>query len=53
MIAAETAACLICGLITGLVLGLPLHYALYQKMITSRWGDVWKFPVSEICIMPL
>ncbi len=51
MIAAETATCLFCGLITGLALGLPLHYALYQKVITSRWGDVWKLPVSEICII--
>lgn len=51
MIVAETASYLICGLVTGIVFGLPLYYFLYQQLITSRWGDVWSLPVSEICVI--
>ena len=51
MVAAETSIYLLCGLITGLGLGLPLHYALYRRMITLRWGDLWNLPIPEMCII--
>lgn len=51
MVAAETSAYVICGLLTGLGAGLPLHYFLYQKIITSRWGDAWSLPVFEFCVI--
>ena len=53
MVVAETSTYLVCGLMTGLVLGLPLHYVMYRKMITSRWGDVWNIPAPEFCIIAL
>ena len=53
MVAAETCTYLICGLIIGLTSGLPLHYYLYQKMITERWGDAWSLPTLEFCIIAI
>ena len=51
MVMAETSVYLICGLITGLTLGLPLHHYLYREMITAKWGDAWRFPITEFCVI--
>ncbi len=51
MVAAETAAYLVCGLLTGLALGLPIHYVMYQEMIISRWGGAWRLPALEFCVI--
>lgn len=51
MVAAEVAAYLICGLLTGVAFGLPLHYVLYREMITNRWGDPWRLPAVEFCVI--
>lgn len=51
MVAAETWTYLFFGLLAGLALGLPLHRFLYQMVITERWGDVWRMPVSECCVI--
>ena len=51
MIAAETLAYLVGGLVEGLLLGLPLHYYLYRQAITLRWGDAWRVPVMECLII--
>lgn len=53
MVIAETCTYIICGLLTGLGAGLPLHYFLYQHMITSRWGDVWSLPVFECGVIAI
>lgn len=50
MVIAETFTYVVCGLFLGLGAGLPLHRFLYQRIITSRWGDVWTLPVFE-CIV--
>lgn len=49
----ETSAYVIRGLLTGLGAGLPLHHFLYQRIITSRWGDAWNLPVSEFCVIAM
>lgn len=51
MIAAEAATYLVWGFLIGLAVGLPLHHFLYQKVITSRWGDVWSMPIPEFSII--
>lgn len=53
MVVAETSAYVIRGLLTGLGAGLPLHHFLYQRIITSRWGDAWNLPVSEFCVIAM
>ncbi|MCX8132319.1 MAG: ABC transporter permease [Clostridia bacterium] len=51
MVTAEAAAYSISGSIVGCVVGLPLHKLLFEKMITSRWGDPWYIPFDVIGIM--
>lgn len=51
MVVAETAAYVGCGVAIGLLLGFPLHYFLYYYMITEKWGDPWKIPVSEFGVI--
>lgn len=51
MVAAETWTYLFFGLLAGLALGLPLHRFLYQMIITERWGDVWRMPIPECCVI--
>lgn len=51
MVAAEAASYIVIGVVIGLFTGLPLHYFLYQQLITSRWGTPWNFPVPEMGII--
>lgn len=51
MIVSETAAYLLSGLAAGTVFGVPLHWFLYSQAITSRWGDAWRIPVPEFCVI--
>lgn len=51
MVVAETFTYVVCGLLLGLGAGLPLHGFLYERIITSRWGDVWTLPVFECVVI--
>lgn len=51
MVAAETLSYLACSLLIGLGAGFPLHYYLYREIITARWGDAWRLPAAESCII--
>ena len=51
MIAAEILTYLIGGLAEGLLFGLPLHYYLYRRAISARWGDAWHVPVAECVVI--
>lgn len=53
MVAAEAATYGICGIGTGMLLGLPVHRLLYESLITSKWGDPWKFPLLQAGIILL
>lgn len=48
MIAAESAAYTLLGLLAGCGLGLPLHYFLYAQMITKYWGTAWELPWASV-----
>ncbi len=46
MVTAEVVTYSVAGSITGCILGSPLHKLLFEKMITSHWGDPWQLPLG-------
>lgn len=53
MVIAETATYCFGGLVVGCGLGIPLHRLLYQKLITSRWRDLWSLPFGMLVLILL
>lgn len=53
MVIAETATYCFGGLAVGCGLGIPLHRFLYQKLITSRWKDMWSLPFGMLVLIVL
>ncbi|MPM47143.1 hypothetical protein SDC9_93851 [bioreactor metagenome] len=53
MVTAEATVYAVSGIVTGCVIGLPLHKLLFEKMITSHWGDVWQLPIGVLGIIIL
>lgn len=53
MVIVETATYCFGGLVVGSGLGIPLHHLLYQKLITSRWGDLWSLPFGMVVLILL
>lgn len=53
MVIAETATYCFGGLLIGCGLGIPLHRLLYRELITSRWGDIWCFPIGMLILIVL
>lgn len=51
MVTAEAVTYAFLGMAVGAAVGIPIHRALYQSMITSRWGDVWMLPVAALVII--
>ncbi|MDE7429681.1 MAG: ABC transporter permease, partial [Lachnospiraceae bacterium] len=51
MIVAETLAYAVSGGIFGIAVGLALNKKLFAMLVTTRWHEVWSFPVSELCII--
>jgi putative ABC transport system permease protein len=51
MIVAEAFTYAIAGGICGSITGLVLNKLLYEKMITSYWGEHWKLPSVELGII--
>ena len=48
MVTAEAVTYSVAGSVVGCILGLPLHKLLFEKMITSRWGDLWQLPFGAL-----
>lgn len=53
MITAEAVTYGVCGCIAGCVIGLPIHRLLFNKLITSHWGDMWTAPLTAIAVIVL
>ena len=51
MVAAEAATYGVCGIVVGLFGGIPVHRFLFETLITSKWGDSWKFPIVQTGII--
>lgn len=51
MVAAEAVTYAALGCIIGIAVGLPLHKAFFEKMVTSHFGDPWKFPVTAMAVI--
>ncbi len=51
MIAAEAASYALSGSFLGCLLGLPLHWLLFDKMVSSRWGTPWRFPLPMVLLI--
>lgn len=51
MVAAEAATYGVCGIAVGLFGGIPVHRFLFETLITSKWGDSWKFPIVQTGII--
>ncbi len=53
MIAAETGTYAIAGVILGCAMGFPLHWLIYDHLVTARWGTPWSFPLSASILIIL
>lgn len=51
MIVAEAITYSTVGSIVGCLIGLPLHKILFEKMVTSHWGDPWYLPLNMLGII--
>ena len=51
MITAEAVTYSVAGSIAGCLIGLPLHKMLFEKMVTSHWGDPWQLPLGMLGII--
>ncbi len=51
MVSGEAAAYLVSGTALGCAVGLPLNRALFQSLVTSRWGDAWSVPGRELMVI--
>lgn len=51
MVAGEAAAYALFGVAFGCAAGLPLNRVLFRSLVTSRWGDAWSIPGSELLVI--
>lgn len=51
MIATEALTYGVTGILVGCAFGVKINKDVFENMITSRWGEAWKFPVTEIMII--
>lgn len=51
MAAAEAGTYLFFGILAGVPAGLFLHRFLFRIMVTSRWGDRWEIPATELLVV--
>lgn len=51
MVAAETASYVFWGIASGCSVGLVLNYKIYDLLVTSKWGDAWRFPGVETAVI--
>lgn len=51
MIVAESVTYALSGCIAGCALGIPVHKFLYNKLVTSHWGDLWTVPFSAMVVI--
>ncbi len=51
MIFAEAFTYAISGLVAGCVIGLPLHYFLYDRLITQYFGKIWHLPAAMLSVI--
>lgn len=53
MITAEAVTYGVCGCIAGCTIGIPIHRLLFDKLVTSHWGDIWTMPLTAISVIVL
>lgn len=51
MVTGEAAAYAMFGVAFGCAAGLPLNRLLFRSLVTSRWGDAWSIPGSELLVI--
>ncbi len=51
MVISETLAYAVSGGIIGTTAGLFLNKKLFTLLVTTRWHEVWKLPVAELCMI--
>lgn len=51
MVASEALTYSIVGSIVGCIIGLSMHKDLFEKMVTSHWGDPWQLPLGMLGII--
>ncbi len=51
MVFSEATAYAAAGCVFGIAIGLPLHYFVFSKLISQRWGDLWSVPFFEIGVI--
>ena len=53
MLGAEAAAYAFCGCVLGCAFGLPIHWLLFDRMVTARWGTPWTIPFGALALILL
>lgn len=51
MVISEAMAYTVSGVALGCIAGLPVNKILFHSLVTSRWGDGWKFPGWELLVI--
>ncbi|AFM00056.1 ABC-type transport system, involved in lipoprotein release, permease component [Desulfitobacterium dehalogenans ATCC 51507] len=51
MVRAEAITYAAAGSSVGCILGVTLHKLVFEKMITSHWGDPWQLPLGELSLI--
>lgn len=53
MVSAEALAYGLGGVVVGTAIGLPVNKALFESLVTARWGDTWYIPVPATVVIVL
>ena len=53
MVKSEAVTYAVFGCIAGCIAGLPIHKLLFEKLITSHWGDQWTMPLTALAFIVL
>lgn len=51
MIAAEALSYAFFGCVFGCFFGVPLHYLLFSRLVTARWGTPWSVPYFALALI--
>ena len=51
MIVAEAMTYAVSGIILGCIIGLPMHWVVFESLITNFWGTAWSIPIFPLALM--
>lgn len=51
MIVAEAMTYAVSGIILGCIIGLPMHWVVFESLITNFWGTAWSIPIFPLALI--